>query len=405
MHWTPLLLATCTMIGSADATPKRRVAPKPAAKTADAPNKASGGGCASGKKYVLGPAQVYPGHGVMAVAIADINGDGKADIVTGNPHGTKPAKPHLSNIGVMLGKGDGTFADVKLTPVGGDPSKGLMASANRVTLADLDGDKRPDIVFSAPGWGMADPLYALNAGDGTFAENMSLHAPDVAGAALVLDLNGDGKNDIVMHNVLWLNSGQSGAAMFAGKVKFIDDGEAEAAGDFDGNGSPDIVATSYDGVTIYVNDGNASFTKGTKIAIEDTVHAGVGDFNGDGKPDIAIVAKSSFAIVLNKGSGKFAAPVYYKLPEFFSASFITVTDLDGDGKADVVFPGSDNLAVYLNDGSGVMRAPMTVAAGKPYMVATGDLTGDHVQSLIVVDDSESSDEDKSHIYVLRASCR
>jgi len=118
-----------------------------------------------------------------------------------------------------------------------------------------------------------------------------------------------------------------------------------------------------------------------------------------------VVAGVSLAIIMNKGGGAFASPVFLKYPDDISPWFVTVTDLNGDGKADVVVPDTKEIAVYMNDGKGKLGAPLTFPAGKAHLVAAGDLTGDHVQSIVVVDDSPSKDEEKSHVYVLRASCR
>jgi large repetitive protein len=212
----------------------------------------------------------------------------------------------------------------------------------------------------------------------------------------------------VIANFLWLNGGKKRAVKFAGKVAFNDkwDRSSEAAADFDGDGSIDIAST-LDGVTIYDNDGNGTFTKRASYPVADSRNLlRAGDFNGDGKPDLAVGGKS-IAILVNKGDGTFGSPVYYKFPESWdSASFMHVADLNGDSRSDVaIVDPYKGAAVYMNNGKGGLGTPIALAAGKAAQVAAGDFTGKHVMSLVVVDDNQSSDESTSNIYVLHGICR
>lgn len=80
----------------------------------------------------------------LAVAVGDLNADGKLDVVVANScpddgHGTCPAG--LGQIGVLLGNGDGTFQPVVTYYSGG----GLP---NAVSIADLNGDGHPDLVIN-----------------------------------------------------------------------------------------------------------------------------------------------------------------------------------------------------------------------------------------------------------------
>jgi hypothetical protein len=381
--------------GPTDAAP----APAPAAK--------GKGGC-GGKKYVVGAPDEMPGHGVQSVAVADMNGDGKADIVTGNPHGTKPPPPYHAYVGVTLSKGGGEFADMKLYPVGLNDVPDL-ASPDLISVGDLNGDGKPDVVFSSPGYGGSDPQYLLNKGNGTLGAQVSLKANSTGGTAIVADLNGDKRNDIALSSYVWINGGKKGAVNFAGKTTFNEPrDDVQAAADFDGDGAVDLVVRETGkGAAVYKNDGNATFSKGASVAVDNALAMGVGDFNGDGKPDLAVLSNKSLAIALNEGKGRLGTPAYSKLPDGFDASsWLVVADLNGDGRADAVVADQyKGLGIYVNDGTGTLGTPSVQAVAKLSQAAAGDFDGTGVLSLVVVDDSQSSDEAKSHVWVLPGSCR
>ncbi len=76
----------------------------------------------------LYPGQQYPvGFNPVSVAVADVNGDGRLDLITAN-----------NNVSVLLGKGDGTFQAEQRFAVGSVPFS--------VAVADVNGDGRLDLV-------------------------------------------------------------------------------------------------------------------------------------------------------------------------------------------------------------------------------------------------------------------
>ena len=142
-----------------------------------------GGDFRSGTIYDAG------GRFTSGVAVSDVNGDGKLDIVVAN---------YLSsNVGVLLGNGDGTFQPVVTYGSGGSQN-------NSVVLADMNGDNILDIVtVNQNGW----VGILLGKGDGTF--NAAVRFATNESNALTLavgDLNGDSKPDVVVGGSLGISS-------------------------------------------------------------------------------------------------------------------------------------------------------------------------------------------------------
>jgi FG-GAP-like repeat/FG-GAP repeat len=192
----------------------------------------------------LAPHVDYPaGNNPQAVALGDVNADGKLDIVVANTGGDGG-----SSAGVLLGKGDGTVASQV------EYAAGCMPSA--VALGDVNADGKLDIVMaSSPSCSAAVSVF-LGKGDGTFSKMVEDHPPFSAEgvATLVLrDVNGDGALDVIT-----ATSNQNGTTVYFGKgdgtfpssASYPVAASAVAVGDLTGDGRPDLVAATPSGVTV-----------------------------------------------------------------------------------------------------------------------------------------------------------
>jgi hypothetical protein len=132
------------------------------------------------------------------IQAADVNGDGKLDLVSVYT----PAQPQNtpdSKIQVWLGKGDGTFALKGAYPLG-------IAASGEFTLADMNGDRKIDVVVTGISNVSTTPyktqLVVLEGnGDGSFSPAQYTPLPASAISLLVADWNNDGRLD-VMGNVI-----------------------------------------------------------------------------------------------------------------------------------------------------------------------------------------------------------
>jgi uncharacterized protein (TIGR03437 family) len=265
--------------------------------------------------------QNQPNPSATSLTIGDLNGDGKADVVVAD---NATGQTNLGGIGVLLGKGDGTLGAEQVFSAGSHPIS--------VATGDFNADGKLDVAvadsgdpFSGAGAGVS---MLLGKGDGTFQAPVTIGAGRYPPVQIVAaDLNGDRKLDLVMIT----NNGTAGEILlFAGKG----DGTFQspvalpgapagsvpmglAVGDLSGDGTPDLTVTvtvngsgrlvtmlgKGDGTfTAQVN--NTDFGPGTPVLI---------DLNADGKPDLVIphcCGLSDATYVLNNGSGGFGQEVH-----------------------------------------------------------------------------------------------
>jgi hypothetical protein len=304
------------------------------------------------------PAVTYDSGGLLAkVAVADVNGDGKLDILAANrcDHYDDSCR---SVVGVLLGKGDGTFQTVATYAPGG-------FDAQSIAVADVNRDGRPDLVVTLceDECGFIDSLgmvaVSLGNGDGTFQAAVTYSTGGyVASSIAVADLNGDGNPDLVVAN---------DCAQLCGTV-----GEGELGvllGNGDGTFQP---AVKYD-------------SGGDNAASVDAV-----DVNMDKIPDLVVanacgtaggvcLGNGAVAVLLGNGDGTFKPAVTYDSGG--SGAFSeTVADLDQDGKLDLIVTNTNAGTVGLlqGNGDGTFQPAVLYQSGgaSPRWVTVADVNGD-----------------------------
>ena len=213
------------------------------------------------------------------VTLADVNNDGRLDILTVNKGD--------NTISILLNNGDGTFQPQIVIPTGTRPSD--------VAVADLNGDGIPDLIFS----NYADDTIsvALGNGNGTFQTPTVYPAnqgPGFAGPAgiAVADLNGDGIPDLIYADYVSGNVAVrlgNGDGTFGPEETFPTAAGSHAVSvtDLNGDGKPDLVVVNAvaDDVSVLLGNGDGTFQpeKLYKVGVNPYSMA-VADFNGDGAP-------------------------------------------------------------------------------------------------------------------------
>jgi len=220
------------------------------------------------------------------------------------------------------------------------------------------------------------------------------------------DLDGDGDLDALVlnsgytnsvTNTVWLNDG-NGSFTYHPPDLLQEDGHSGDAelGDLDGDGDLDFVVAANWGFWTWDNDGSAGFTStGNYGGMISTLDVDLGDLDGDGDLDAVVVHgfTQDHSVWLNDGAGIFAAhPVS---PTFGTNNFgdaVALGDLDGDGDLDAVVANStyttfEKQTTWLNNGSGGFYPHPTTpdfGAGNSRDLELGDLDGDGDLDALVV---------------------
>lgn len=294
------------------------------------------------------------------------------------------------------------------------------AGPRSITIKDMDGDGKPDLVVSNY-LSHTITVYQNVSVDGiidanSFARGINFSTGTNPYAVKVMDLDGDGKPEIIATNQgsnsvsVFKNTAIKGtinASSFATKVDFTVGAKPTdvVCVDLDGDGKVDIVTANFGANTLSIlkNQNNGSIVE-TSFASKIDLITGTGpvglvaeDFNGDFSLDLVTVNQTAgtISVIANASEGigqkalKFNGKKDY--PTASSPYGISIGDLDGDEKVDIatINNGSNSVSVFRNVSPGgygtniILEDKVDFATGKePIALSINDVDGDGVPDIL-----------------------
>jgi hypothetical protein len=312
-------------------------------------------------------------------------------------------------VSILLGNGDGTFKAAVNYKAG--------SGCSQVVVGDLNRDGIPDLVLvnsgDANGNYTGSVSVLLGNGDGTFKEAETFAAGQAPVSVAVADLNGDGIPDLAVADfgVYYTQSGAVTILLGNGDGSFTRTKNYAAGllpasigvGDFNRDGSPDLVVAAYDRVAVLLGNGDGTFqTAAGYFSGLNPVSVKLGDFNGDGVLDLAVtnLLSDDVSLLLGNSDGTFRAAVNYAAgPQQVWAVRTTqvrdplvVGDFNGDGIADLAVVFGGGVRLLLGNGDGTFKtSPISYVAGTlPQGAAVGVFNHNGYADLVVTNADSNS---------------
>ena len=356
------------------------------------------------------------GSYAYSLTVADINGDGKPDVIIANYiDGTVSVLLNATAPGATTP----SFAAQQTFPVGSGPRS--------VTAVDLNGDGKPDLIVANSNYMSGDTVSVLlnTTAPGSVTASFTAQSTFMTGtgpqSVTAADVNGDGKSDLIVANetdktvsvLIITTSPGATTPSFATQHTFVTGTNPTfvTTEDLNGDGKPDLIVTNRGDNTISVLLNTTAPGAVTPSFANQQVFAtgaypasvSAIDVNGDGKPDLIVAndGNSSVSVLINTTQIGFVTSTF-ALQQTFAAglapSSVSAVDVNGDGKPDLIVSSIplNTISILINTTAPGALTPsfgpqLTFATGQnPYYVATADINGDGKPDLIVANGGDNS---------------
>ncbi|MTD44525.1 hypothetical protein GKE82_09535 [Conexibacter sp. W3-3-2] len=279
-----------------------------------------------------------------SVAIGDLNGDGLPDLAVANLTGA---------VTVLTKNASAGYTASTAGTTGSNPRS--------LAIGDLSGDGRPDLVTANTG---DNTVTILIKNEGTGYTKSTVTTGNNPSSVAIGDLNGDGRPDLATADtgdntvsILTKNEGIGYTRSTAGSTDALP--QSVAIGDLNGDGRPDLatanIADQIVGgtVTVLTNNADAGYTADTAGRTgRNAVAVVIGDLNDDGRPDLATANNTSGSdtvSILTKNAGAGYTVSTAGVTGSFRSS-LTIGDLNADGRLDLASTetGGNTVTVLTN---------------------------------------------------------
>jgi hypothetical protein len=324
---------------------------------------------------------IVTGGVTYCIAAADIDGDGKHDIISGS----------IASSNISVFRNTSTTGNISFAPKIDFAVTGVPYD---IAARDIDGDGKTDIAIVDNGitfQGMSVFRNTGTIGTISFAPKVDFTTQLSPKSIVSADLDGDGKTDIGFTNEnsnsfsIYRNTSTSGSVSFATRIDYpCGSGNVPyslSLADIDGDTKMDIgvVYTNTSvggGIQLYRNTsttGNVALNLANSLtggAFSNTYyHSGFDDLNGDGKADLVLsIGSAGITRVYQNNStvGVFSFGILNNLSNSFAPYTVSMGDLDGDGRTDLIETEftMEKISVFKNNcGSPVITAFSPTSGG------------------------------------------
>ena len=290
--------------------------------------------------------------------IGDVNGDGIPDLVNGYGY-------------IAFGKGNGTFDP----PVYYPTDSSLFGPYNPV-VADLRNNGLNDIVVQ----GSQAVSVLLAEGKGKFEDGIWTPVAGAISCGAPADFTSNGKPDLAMLTTqgisILLGTGNGTKPYTTGPSIALSGAGCPLAADLTRNGIQDLLVPQQSTIFSYLGSGAGTFTqKGSAVFPAPFGDYSIGDFNNDGYPDIVT---STYYIAYGKGDGTFQSPVsFWTNPPYCLFTEAAAGDFNNDGFSDLAITCNSTNSIYIlmNNKKGGFTVSSISNSEGPYGILLADLTG------------------------------